>query len=94
MTAFDRAGRHQPTERMDHIADTTWDTRREHRFDTAVAAAPGISAGAMVALLLGILLFAMLALWAIAVTGDTGLGSAVTSLLRGQSPHFCQINTC
>ena len=48
----------------------------------------------MVALLLGILLFAMLALWAIAVTGDTGLGSAVTSLLRGESPHFCQINTC
>ena len=75
------------------MRNPTFDTRR-HRPDVATAAAPGISAGTMVALLLGMLLLAMFAWWAIAVTGDTGFGVAVTNLLRGTSPHFCQVNAC
>ena len=76
------------------MRNPTFDTRR-HRLDAATAtAAPGISAGAMVGLLLGILLLAMFTWWAIAVTGDTGLGVAITNLLRGTAPHFCQVNAC
>ena len=76
-------------------------TRDRRPLDTAVATPTGIGTGAMVALLLGVLLLAMLALWAIAQPGQIGdfsfgfLDSLAAGVRRlAGTPHYCQVNTC
>jgi hypothetical protein len=49
--------------------------------------------------MLGVLLLAMLAWWAIAQTSQSGVFSSgwlgpVGDLFRGTPQHFCRVNTC
>jgi len=74
------------------------DYRDRSDLPAIAAPTPAVGTGTVVMLMLGVLLLAMLAWWAVARTAESGILSSalapIGDLFRGSTQHFCRVNTC